>query len=279
MPKDPLERLQKILAHAGVASRRKAEEMIQQGRVTVNGQIVTQLGTKVDPARDDVRVDGARLKIASSHVYILLNKPAGVLSVMDDERGRRSLGDLVSIPARLYPVGRLDVNSEGLILLTDDGDLANRLTHPRYEHEKEYRVLVSGHPAEKTLEAWQRGVVLEGRRTAPAQVTVIRADRDTTMLRIVMHEGRKRQIRDVAALLGHPVRELVRVRIGPLQLGTLGSGQWRYLTDEEIGALEALQDSRQRATSSHQPSRQSPQRSGVGATGRPKRRERRTTRR
>ncbi len=247
MPKDSLERLQKILAHAGVASRRKAEEMIQQGRVTVNGQIVTQLGTKVDPAHDDIRVDGGRLKMATSRVYILLNKPAGILSVMDDERGRRSLGDLVSLPMRLYPVGRLDVNSEGLILLTDDGELANLLTHPRYKHEKEYRVLVSGHPTEKTLEAWQRGVVLEGQHTAPARVTVIRTERDATMLRIIMHEGRKRQIRDVASLLGHPVRELVRVRMGPLLLGTLGSGQWRHLTDQEVLALEALKQPAPRA--------------------------------
>jgi len=240
MAEDSLERLQKILAHAGVASRRKAEEMIQQGRVTVNGRIVTELGTKVDPARDDIRVDGGRLKIAPSHVYVLLNKPAGVLSVMDDERGRRSLSDLVSLPVRLYPVGRLDVNSEGLILLTDDGELANLLTHPRYEHEKEYRVIVSGHPAEKTLDAWRRGVILEGQRTAPAWVTSIRTEKDATVLRIVMHEGRKRQIREVASLLGHPVRELVRVRIGPLHLGALGSGQWRYLTAQEIRALEAL---------------------------------------
>ena len=259
MPKDSLERLQKILAHAGVASRRKAEEMIQQGRVTVNGQIVTHLGTKVDPARDDIRVDGARLKIAPSHVYLLLNKPAGVLSVMTDERGRRSLGDLVSLPVRLYPVGRLDVNSEGLILLTDDGELANLLTHPRYEHEKEYRVVVSGRPAEKTLEAWQRGVILSlpseegelraGKRTAPAQVAVIRTDKDATVLRIIMHEGRKRQIREVASLLGHPVRELVRVRMGPLHLGTLGSGRWRYLTAQEVRALEALKRSPARSPS------------------------------
>ena len=240
MSENPLERLQKILAHAGVASRRKAEEMIQQGRVAVNGRIVTELGTKVDPARDDIRVDGGRLKIAPSHVYVLLNKPAGVLSVMDDERGRRSLSDLVSLPVRLYPVGRLDVNSEGLILLTDDGELANLLTHPRYEHEKEYRVIVSGHPAEKTLDAWRRGVILEGQRTAPAWVTSIRTEKDATVLRIVMHEGRKRQIREVASLLGHPVRELVRVRIGPLHLGALGSGQWRYLTAQEIRTLEAL---------------------------------------
>jgi len=286
MTEDSLERLQKILAHAGIASRRQAEEMIQQGRVTVNGQIVTQLGTKVDPARDDIRVDGDRLKIAPSHVYVLLNKPAGVLSVMDDERGRRSLGDLVRLPARLYPVGRLDVNSEGLILLTDDGELANLLTHPRYKHEKEYRVLVSGHPADKTLEAWRRGVMLEGQRTAPAQVTAVRTEKDVTVLRIVMHEGRKRQIRDVASLLGHPVRELVRVRMGPLHLGALGSGQWRYLTEQEIRALEALKQGkarspgrkrtgkstarkgRQPSADSHQPSRQSPQRSGGGANSR-----------
>ena len=265
MSEDSLERLQKILAHAGIASRRKAEEMIQQGRVTVNGQIVTQLGTKVDPARDDIRVDGERLKIAPRHVYVLLNKPAGVLSVMVDERGRRSLGDLVSAPVRLYPVGRLDVNSEGLVLLTDDGELANLLTHPRYEHEKEYRVLVSGHPTEKTLEAWRRGVMLEGQRTAPAGVTPIRTEKDATMLRVVMHEGRKRQIREVASLLGHPVRELVRVRMGPLQLGSLGSGQWRYLTPQEIRTLEALKRSPARSPSRR---RQGYQRQGRQEHGR-----------
>jgi len=295
MSDDSLERLQKILAHAGIASRRKAEEMIQQGRVTVNGRVVTQLGTKVSPARDDIRVDGGRLKMAPSHVYVVLNKPAGVLSVMDDERGRRSLSDLVPLPMRLYPVGRLDVNSEGLILLTDDGELANLLTHPRYEHEKEYRVIVSGHPTDKTLEAWRRGVILslpseggalrQGQRTAPARVTVIRTEKDTTVLRIVMHEGRKRQIREVASLLGHPVRTLVRVRIGPLHLGALGSGQWRDLAEQEIRALEALKQVKTRSPKrkrtgrstarqgrppsavSHKPSRQSPQRSGVGAAG------------
>ena len=240
MSEDPSQRLQKVLAHAGVASRRRAEELIRQGRVTVNRQVVTELGTKVDPTRDEIRVDGERIRAASGSVYIVLNKPRGVLSTMEDERGRRSLGDLVPVPTRLYPVGRLDVSSEGLILLTDDGELANLLTHPRYGHDKEYLVLVTGHPSDKTLEAWQQGVLLEGKPTAPAQVNAVKSQADSTLLRIVMYEGRKRQIRNVAALLGHPVRELKRVRLGPLRLGTLETGQWRYLTAKEISELEAL---------------------------------------
>lgn len=235
-----MERLQKVLARAGIASRRKAEELIQQGRVTVNGRVVTQLGTKVDPVHDDIRVDGGRLRTATEHTYILLNKPRGYLSSMEDPQGRKSLGDLVNVPVRLYPVGRLDGSSEGLILLTDDGELAHLLTHPRYQHAKEYRVLVQGLPSDKTLEAWRRGVMLEGTPTAPAQVEVLRRHKDTALLRIVLHEGRKRQIRRVAALLGHPVLELKRVRMGPLQLGALESGKWRYLTPQEVQSLELL---------------------------------------
>ena len=240
MSEEPSERLQKVLAHAGVASRRKAEELIRQGRVTVNGRVVTQLGTKVQPGRDEIRVDGRPLQAGAQRVYVMLNKPRGVLSVMKDERGRGSLGDLVQVPFRLFPVGRLDVTSEGLILLTDDGELANLLTHPRYEHEKEYMVLVNGHPSEQALEAWRHGVDLEGKRTAPAQVESVRRVGDSTLLRIVMHEGRKRQIREVAALLGYPVRELKRVRMGPLDLHLLEPGQWRYLTPKEIRELESL---------------------------------------
>jgi 23S rRNA pseudouridine2605 synthase len=240
MPDTSIERLHVFLAHAGVASRRSAEQMIRQGRVTVNGRVVTQLGTKVDPAHDDVRVDGRRVRGMTKHVYILLNKPRGVLSAMEDPRGGKSLGDLISFSQRLYPVGRLDLMSEGLVLLTDDGELANLLTHPSYEHEKEYRVLVNGLPADETLGIWRRGVMLEGERTAPAKVDVIRKEKDSALLRVIMHEGRKRQIRSVAALLGHPVRELQRVRIGPLRLGTLQPGQWRHLTDQEVSELVAL---------------------------------------
>jgi pseudouridine synthase len=235
-----MERLQKVLAHAGVASRRKAEDLIRQGRVSVNGQVVTRLGSKVDPVRDEIRVDGQRVQVAASKMYLMLNKPRGVLSTMEDDRGRRALDALIQVPVRMYPVGRLDADSEGLILLTDDGELANLLTHPRYQHEKEYRVLVNGHPSERTLAAWQRGVMLDGQNTAPAKVDIIRREKDSSLLRIVMHEGRKRQIRRVAMLLGHPVRELKRVRLGPLRLGTLAVGQWRYLTGKEMGELEAL---------------------------------------
>jgi pseudouridine synthase len=240
MSEESSERLQKVLAHAGVASRRKSEELILQGRVSVNGKVITQLGTKVDPARDDIRVDGERVRVASSHVYIMINKPRGVLSVMEDDRGRSALGDLVSVSTRLYPVGRLDASSEGLILLTDDGELANVLTHPRYGHEKEYIVLVNGRPSDKTLQAWERGVPLDGKPTAPARVSFLRSQGDSTLLRVAIYEGRKRQVRRVAALLGHPVRDLTRTRLGPLQLGTLVTGQWRYLTSKEIQELESL---------------------------------------
>ena len=240
MPRNPSERLQKVLASAGVASRRKSEEIILQGRVTVNRKVVTQLGTKVDPDRDEIRVDGERIQTQARRIYIILNKPKGMLSTMEDDRGRSSLGDLVSVPARLYPVGRLDADSEGLILLTDDGELANLLTHPRYMHHKEYLALVNGHPSEKTLEAWRRGVQLDDKPTAPARVGIVKRERDSTLLRVGMREGRKRQIRRVAALLGHPVRELRRVALGPLKLGSLASGQWRYLTDREIGQLQSL---------------------------------------
>jgi 23S rRNA pseudouridine2605 synthase len=240
-----MERLQKVMAHAGVASRRKSEELIRQGRVTVNGQIVVELGTKVDPAKDEIRVDGQRIDTAR-RVYIMLNKPRGILSTMEDTRGRKALGDLVDVSARVYPVGRLDVTSEGLILLTDDGELANLLTHPRYKHDKEYHVLVNGRPSDKTLDAWRRGVLLDDKPTAPAQVDVLHTSRDDTLLRVVMREGRKRQIRRVASLLGHPVRELKRVRLGPLQLGSLGDGQWRYLTAKEVQRLESLKRQQRR---------------------------------
>ena len=246
MSPESAERLQKILAHAGVASRRKSEELILQGRVSVNGRVVTKLGTKVNPIRDEIRVDGQLVKARTSHVYIMLNKPKGVLSTMEDDRGRQALGDLIATTERLYPVGRLAVSSQGLVLLTNDGELANLLTHPRYRHDKEYRVLVNGSVSLETEAAWERGVMLEGQLTAPAVVDVLRKEKHSTLLRIVMHEGRKRQIRRVAELLGHPVRELTRVRLGPLSLGTLPEGQWRHLASKEVAALESVKRSTRR---------------------------------
>jgi pseudouridine synthase len=166
---------------------------------------------------------------------------------MDDDRGRRDLGDLISVQSRLYPVGRLDADSQGLILLTDDGELANLLTHPRFKHEKEYRVLVNGSVSEKTRVSWERGIILEDTPTAPARVDILRKDNHSTVLRIVMREGRKRQIRRVAAILGHPVRELARVRLGPLQLGSLAEGQWRNLSPKEVNTLESLKRTARKA--------------------------------
>ncbi len=230
------ERLQKIMARAGLGSRRACDELIRQGRVSVNGQ-VAQLGQKADPERDRILVDGQPLPRTERPTYIALYKPRGVLSDEGDS-STPTARDLVQAPGHLYPVGRLDLRSEGLLLLTDDGELAHRLTHPRYEHEKEYHVQVEGCPDEATLTRWRRGVFLDGRRTAPATVTVLQQEKKGTWLRVVMREGRKRQIRRIAAMLGHPVQRLVRVRIGAISLGRLKPGEWRHLTEQEVNLLK-----------------------------------------
>lgn len=240
------ERLQKLMARANFGSRRSCEEIIAAGRVMVNGR-VARLGDKADPAVDRIEVDGQPLLPAAQtaggpFVYIALNKPRGVISSLEDEleEGRATVRDLIQIEGvgHIYPVGRLDKPSEGLVLMTNDGALAHRLTHPRYEHEKVYDVTVEGHIADRTLEQWRRGVMLDGRITAPAPIEVIERDRDATRLRIILREGRKRQIRRVAAALGHPVRRLVRLSIGPLELGDLPLGEWRYLTEQEVSRLQ-----------------------------------------
>lgn len=233
------ERLQKILARAGFGSRRACEELIHQGRVRVDGQ-VAQLGQKADPHRDRITLDGNPVQVKRRYTYVVLHKPRGVLSDEGDGSGRLStVRDLVSLPGRLFPVGRLDLRSEGLMLLTDDGDLTYRLTHPRFGHEKEYRVLVEGEPDEATLKRWRRGVFLDGKRTALAGVTVAGREKGATWLRVTLREGRKRQIRRVTAMLGHPAQRVIRVRIGPLRLGDLKPGQWRKLTGAEVRALRS----------------------------------------
>nr|WP_290665545.1 pseudouridine synthase [Ardenticatena sp.] len=238
------ERLQKVLARAGIASRRAAEEMIRQGRVDVNGRMVTELGTKVDPERDEIRVDGERVRLDKVRKrYIALHKPRHYITTMRDQFGRKTVVDLVPFAAEehLVPVGRLDAESEGLLLLTNDGDVVNVLTHPRYQHEKEYVVEVYGHPDKDFFEAVKHGVVLDdGTRTLPAKVRVERKTDDTTILRVVLREGRKRQIRRMFGILGHPVRKLKRVRIGPITLGTLPRGAWRELTPKEVKALQQI---------------------------------------
>ncbi|CAG0928351.1 putative RNA pseudouridine synthase [Thermoflexales bacterium] len=233
------ERIQKLLAQAGYGSRRACEEYLTEQRVTVNGK-VAELGAKADPVRDVIKVDGKRVHFESNRIYLALNKPIGVVTTNSDEFGRQTVRDLIPIEGHLYPVGRLDADSEGLVLLTNDGDLANALTHPRYEHEKEYRVLVEGEPSAGTLKAWRHGVLLEGQQTAPARVDVVDAGRGQTWLRIIMHEGRKRQIREVAGMLGHRVKYLQRVRVGPIRLTTLKVGEWRHLSASEIKLLLGL---------------------------------------
>lgn len=233
------ERIQKLLAQAGLGSRRACEEFLTEHRVTVNGQVV-ELGAKADPIRDVIKVDGKRVHFESKRIYLALNKPIGVVTTNADEFGRKTVRDLIPIEGHLYPVGRLDADSEGLVLLTNDGDLANALTHPRYEHEKEYRVLVEGEPSASTLKSWRHGVLLGGQKTAPAKVEVTGSGRGQTWLRVIMHEGRKRQIREVAGMLGHHVKYLQRVRIGPIRLLNLRPGEWRYLSASEIKLLQGL---------------------------------------
>jgi len=233
------ERLQKILARAGYGSRRSSEDIIAAGRVRVNGQIAT-LGDSADPEKDKIQVDGRLIQAPEPLVYIALNKPRGVISAVSSPDTRPTVRSLIDVSEQVYPVGRLDVESEGLILLTNDGDLANRLTHPRYGHEKEYRVLVARRPDEEQLNTWRRGVVLEdGYRTQPVQLLVETPAGKGIWLRVVMREGRKRQIRETGFLLGLPVVKIIRIRIGSLQLGNLKPRQWRELTPQEVSALKS----------------------------------------
>jgi 23S rRNA pseudouridine2605 synthase len=281
------ERLQKLLARAGVASRRAAEEMIAAGKVRVNGVVVTEMGTRANPATDKIEVDGRPLKVPpitnspEQFAYILLNKPAGIVTTAHDTHDRPTVLDIIygrlpdteqagpgkagaaartarptgkgavppprpnrrsngkeqpAIP-RVFPVGRLDIDTIGLLLLTNDGDLTFRLTHPRFGVEKEYHALVRGRPSPAAMQSLRKGVEIEGEMTAPAKVDEIKQVGDNAVLRITIHEGRKRQIRLMCNAVGHPVISLQRVRFGPLLIGNMQPGQWRYLATHEIHAL------------------------------------------
>jgi 23S rRNA pseudouridine2605 synthase len=235
-----MERLHRTLARAGVGSRRKCEELIAAGRVKVNGKTVSTLGSKVNPGQDRIEVDGQLIALPREHIYVMLNKPAGYVSTVRDPQGRPTVMDLVSMQERVYPVGRLDVDSEGLLLLTDDGELTHRLTHPSYEHEKEYHVWVEGKPKARTLQRLREGIELEDGFTWPAEVTVLRQEAGGTWLRFVIHEGRRRQLRRMCQAVGHRVLRLMRVRLGPVRLGDLPPGSHRPLTeDERDGIREA----------------------------------------
>ena len=232
----PEERVQKILAAAGFGSRRACEKYIQAGRVRVNGNIVS-LGAKADPAKDRITLDDQPVAV-EEHLYVMLNKPREVVSSLNPQGDRKTVRDLVPLAGRLYPVGRLDADSEGLVLLTNDGELTNQLTHPRYGHTKEYEVLVDGYPKQEQLRTWQRGVVLDGEWTSSAQVKIIRKGASGTWLNVIMREGKKHQIRRTAQAIGLRVKRLVRTRIGSLRLGNLKSGEWRELKQSEIEALK-----------------------------------------
>ncbi|MFL6206432.1 MAG: pseudouridine synthase [Acidimicrobiales bacterium] len=226
-------RLQKVLAQAGLGSRRACEELIERRRVRVNGEVAA-LGRRVDPETDVVEVDGAQIGVRPGLVHYLLNKPQGVITTADDPQGRPVVVDLVPAEPRVFPVGRLDADSEGLLLLTNDGDLTHRLTHPSFGVDKEYLVEVEGEPARGALARLREGVDLDDGRTAPAKV----AQLDARLLRITIHEGRNRQVRRMCEAVGHPVRRLVRTRIGPITDRALKPGEWRALTQDEVRALE-----------------------------------------
>ena len=232
------ERLQKILSRCGYGSRRACEKIISDNHVTVNGKLA-KLGEKGDISKDVIEVDGKPLKINNREkIYIALNKPRRVLSEIKKLDDRTTVLDLINLDEYLFIIGRLDYMSEGLLLLTNDGDLANKLTHPRYEHEKEYNVLIKSQPDQKQLKAWQRGVVLSnGYRTLPAKVSVIESKNYGTWLKIIMREGKKRQIREIGNLLGVPVKKIIRTRIATVNLDNLKTGEWRYLSAQEIQLL------------------------------------------
>ena len=231
------ERLQKVLAAAGIGSRRHCEELIADGRVEVNGETAI-LGRRVDPESDRVTVDGVPVAVRPGLVYYLLNKPAGVVSTASDPEGRPTVVQMVPDEPRVYPVGRLDAATEGLLLLTNDGDLAHRLTHPSFGVEKEYLAWVEGQPRAGALRRLRDGVELDDGPTAPAKVSLVEPE----VIRITIHEGRNRQVRRMADAVGHPVRRLVRTRIGALRTGTLAPGEWRELTQDEVRALERASD-------------------------------------
>lgn len=241
----PHVRLQKILSAAGIASRRAAEQFILEGRVSVNGVTVDQLGSRADPEQDDIRVDGRRVRTARRLLYILLNKPRGYITSRADPQRRPTVIELLEaagVKQYVYPVGRLDYDSEGLLLLTSDGDLAARLMHPRHGVEREYHVQVRGVPDARSLERLERGVVIDGRRTAPAQVRLRKiyetAAGEQATLSIVIHEGRHRQVRKMCEAIGRPVVRLRRIRIGPITDDRLRPGQFRELSAREVAALK-----------------------------------------
>lgn len=244
------ERLQKIIAHAGFASRREAETMIREGRVTVNGRVVTELGTKADAGRDHIKVDGKLITRPETHRYILLYKPKEVMTTVEDPEGRLTVIDLVrGIRERIYPVGRLDFHSEGLVLLTNDGELAFKVSHPKHGSVKTYHVKVRGVPEPRIIDKLQRGITIEGKRTLPCEISRMKTtgrgvDEGNSWFEVKLREGRTQQIRKMFQAVGHPVSKLKRVAIGPISDPKLTPGVWRELTKHEVRMLATMQEPR-----------------------------------
>ena len=228
-------RLQKYLAMCGIASRRKAEEFISSGRVAVDGRITTAMGVKIDPDQQQVLFDGKEVKLSEQNVYYLLNKPKGYVTTVADPQGRPIVTDLIKdCRQRIFPVGRLDLDTEGALLLTNDGDLAQKMQHPRFGVKKIYEALVAGRPQQKKLELLEKGILIEEKKTSPANVAVLKKYAKSTLIRIIIHEGRKRQVRKMFAAIGHPVISLKRTAYGKLSLNNLAPGAYRLLNKEDL---------------------------------------------
>lgn len=233
-------RLQKFLALGGVASRRGAEALIAEGKVLVNGKVITEMGFQIDPEQDTVTYNNHIVKIEETLIYVLMNKPKGYVTTVQDQFNRRKVTDLVEVPQRIFPVGRLDYHTSGLLLLTNDGELTYRLTHPKFKVEKVYRALVKGQPSVEALRAFERGLKIENYITSPAKINILSKREGNCLVEITLREGRNRQVRKMCDAIGHPVIELKRVKLGKLTLGSLREGQWRLLNREEIQYLKKL---------------------------------------
>lgn len=230
-------RLNKFLSNSGVASRRKCDALIEEGKVTVNGKVVSELGLKINERKDKVKVEGKEISLPSSFVYIKLNKPKGYACTASDEKGRKTIYDLVKCDERLFSIGRLDYDTEGLIILTNDGDFANRVAHPKFQTEKEYRVTAEGEIKESELAVMRKGVVVDGERMPSAKVEWLSYENGFTKLSVVINEGQNRQVRRMFEAIGHQIKLLKRVRIGLVKLGGLKRGEYRDLTEEELNLL------------------------------------------
>src|SRR5688500_18661131 len=282
-----LERLQKIIAHAGFASRREAETMIREGRVTVNGRLVTELGTRADAGSDHIKVDGKLITRAETHRYILLYKPKEVMTTVEDPQGRRTVIDLVrGVRERIYPVGRLDFHSEGLLLLTNDGDLAFKVSHPKHGSVKTYHVKVRGVPDDRIISKLERGITIEGKRTVPCEIKRMKTtgrstgrgeEEGNSWYEVRLREGRNQQIRKMFKAVGHPVSKLRRVAIGPISDPKLTAGEWRELTKHEVKMLATMQEAPKPRRAATRPASKKKPVAAKSASKKPARRTTRTT--